>query len=140
MYTVDKKIEVRYAETDQMGVVYHANYLVWMEIGRTAFIESLGFTYKEMEDAGILSPVSKVILNYKKPAKYGDTVTVRTWITKVSQFRSIYQTLVLDSQGDICLEATCEAACVNAEDFTLVSFKKTFPEMYEAYRGVVVKE
>lgn len=139
MYTVDKKIEVRYAETDQMGVVYHANYLVWMEIGRTAFIESLGFTYKEMEDSGIVSPVSQVELNYKKPTKYGDTVTVRTWITKVSQFRTVYQTHVLDGNGDICLEARCEAACVQASDFSLVSFKKNFPAMYEAYRGVVVK-
>ena len=53
MLVVTKEIEVRYAETDQMGVVYHTNYLVWMEIGRTAFIEELGFNYVDLEKDGI---------------------------------------------------------------------------------------
>ena len=57
MLISETNIEVRYAETDQMGVVYHANYLVWMEIGRTKLIEDLGFKYAEMEKDGILAPV-----------------------------------------------------------------------------------
>ncbi|EMV4629748.1 hypothetical protein AAC545_002271, partial [Listeria monocytogenes] len=57
MEIAETTIEVRYAETDQMGVVYHNNYLVWMEIGRTRLIEKLGFRYFDMEEAGYLSPV-----------------------------------------------------------------------------------
>ena len=73
MLISEKKIEVRYAETDQMGVVYHANYLVWMEIGRTNLIEDLGFKYAEMENDGILAPVIDVNISYKQPMKYGET-------------------------------------------------------------------
>lgn len=60
-----KEIDVRYSETDQMGVVYHANYLVWMELGRTQFIRDLGFNYAEMEKDGILSPVIDINVSYK---------------------------------------------------------------------------
>lgn len=139
MFFVEKEIEVRYAETDQMGVVYHANYLVWMELGRTAFISALGLEYKDMESRGVLSPVTKIELNYKTPAKYGQVVTVKTWITKVTQFRTKYHTEVRNDLGELCLEATCEATCVEAETFKLVSFKKAFPELYTAYLEVVYK-
>ena len=65
MLVSKKEIEVRYAETDQMGVVYHANYLVWMEIGRTQFISDLGFSYAQMERDGVLSPVIDIQASYK---------------------------------------------------------------------------
>ncbi len=68
MHVSKKEIEVRYAETDQMGIVYHANYLVWMEVGRTALIKELGFLYKDMEDRGVLSPVLDISISYKKAA------------------------------------------------------------------------
>src|SRR5699024_9719830 len=73
------KIEVRYQETDQMGVVYHANYLVWFEIGRSKYIDQLGFNYVEMEKDNIVSPVIDLQISYKRPATYGDTVTIFTW-------------------------------------------------------------
>lgn len=60
------EFDVRYAETDQMGVVYHANYLVWMEIGRTKLIEDLGFKYADMEKEGILAPVIDIRASYKR--------------------------------------------------------------------------
>src|SRR5699024_6918057 len=74
----ETSIEVRYAETDQMGVVYNANYLIWFEIGLTKLIEQLEFQYEEMEKDNIISPVIDVKVQYKKPAIYGDTVTILT--------------------------------------------------------------
>lgn len=139
MFSVEKEIEVRYAETDQMGVVYHANYLVWLEIGRTSFISELGYSYKEMEDAGTIAPIIKVAMEYKKPAKYGDVVTVKTWIRKTSPFRTIYVSEIYNQNKELCLAAECEATCVDAKTFQLVSFKERFPEWFEAYRSVVVK-
>lgn len=65
MIISSREIEVRYAETDQMGVVYHANYLVWMELGRTQLIKELGFNYAEMEKDGIISPVLDIQASYK---------------------------------------------------------------------------
>lgn len=67
MKVVETPIQVRYQETDMMGVVYHANYLVWFEIGRTAFIEELGFKYSEIEKQGVVSPVIDANISFKHP-------------------------------------------------------------------------
>lgn len=71
-------VRVRYAETDRMGVVYYANYLVWFEIGRTDLLRSLGWSYREMEEAGVSLPVIEVHCDYRRPAKYDDELHVKT--------------------------------------------------------------
>lgn len=77
-------IRVRYAETDQMGVVYHANYLVWFEIGRTEFCRARGFAYKDMEENdGAFLVVAESYCRYKAPARYDDGLIVRTHITEL---------------------------------------------------------
>jgi acyl-CoA thioester hydrolase len=77
------EIRVRYAETDQMGVAYHANYLVWCEVGRTDLIRELGMSYAEMEARGVLLAVSDVQLRYRASAKYDDLVRIVTTLTGV---------------------------------------------------------
>ena len=72
-------IEVRYAETDQMGVVHHANYIVWFELARTHLCAQSGFRYNEIERLGFLLMVTGVELRYRRPAHYGDTVQVICW-------------------------------------------------------------
>jgi len=75
----ETRLRVRYAETDQMGVVYYSNYLVWMEIGRTDFCLESGFSYREMEtEDGIAIAVAQVECRYLVPARYDDEVIVRT--------------------------------------------------------------
>jgi acyl-CoA thioester hydrolase len=72
-------LRVRYAETDQMGIVYYANYFVWFEIGRTDFCRELGFRYKEMEEHdGLYITVAETRCRYKAPARYDDELIVRT--------------------------------------------------------------
>jgi len=71
-------VRVRYAETDKMGVVYYANYLVWFEVGRTDLLRSLGWTYREMEHGGITLPVIEAHCEYRRPALYDDELEVRT--------------------------------------------------------------
>lgn len=77
------EIRVRYAETDQMGVAYHANYLVWCEVGRTDLIRQLGMSYAEMEARGVLLAVADVQLRYRASAKYDDRVRIDTTLTGV---------------------------------------------------------
>jgi acyl-CoA thioester hydrolase len=80
----EARIRVRYAETDQMGVVYHANYLVWFEVGRVEFIRQLGMNYKDMEqEDGALIAVAEVTARYKAPARYDDELVVRTRLSGV---------------------------------------------------------
>jgi len=71
-------IRVRYAETDKMGVVYYANYFVWFEVARADLLRSFGWTYREMEHAGITLPVIDAQCEYRRPARYDDEIEVRT--------------------------------------------------------------
>ncbi|MDQ3168556.1 MAG: acyl-CoA thioesterase [Acidobacteriota bacterium] len=71
-------LRVRYAETDRMGVVYYANYLVWFEVARTDLLRSLGWTYRAMEESGISLPVIEARCHYRAPARYDDEIVVHT--------------------------------------------------------------
>ena len=71
-------LRVRYAETDRMGVVYYANYLVWFEVARADLLRSLGWTYREMEESGISLPVIEARCEYRAPARYDDEIVIRT--------------------------------------------------------------
>jgi acyl-CoA thioester hydrolase len=77
---VETTLRVRFSETDAMGVVYHANYLVWFEVGRGDYFRAIGQDYHEWEEQGYLLPVSEAHARYEAPARYGDLVTVRTWL------------------------------------------------------------
>ena len=84
-------IRVRYAETDKMGVVYYANYLVWFEVGRADLLRSLGWTYREMETQGISLPVIEAQCEYLRPARYDDEIEVRTEGRMLSPVRMEFQ-------------------------------------------------
>jgi acyl-CoA thioester hydrolase len=81
--TSTSKLRVRYAETDQMGVVYHTHYLVWCEIGRTDFIRQLGMTYAALERDGLFLAVAEANVRYGGSARYDDAIRVDTWIENV---------------------------------------------------------
>ncbi len=77
------EIEVRYAETDQMGVVHHANYLIWFELARTALCERSGHRYVDIEKRGLLLMVTGLRVDYREPARYGDRVKIHVWVEAV---------------------------------------------------------
>ena len=79
----DVEFRVRYAETDQMGVVYHANYLVWCEVGRTDFIRARGMSYADMERAGVGLAVSEISARFHAAARYDELIRVRTTLADV---------------------------------------------------------
>jgi len=81
------QVRVRYAETDQMGVVYHSNYFVWFEVGRTDLLRGTGVTYREMEAEGFSLPVIEAHCEYKQPARYDDDLEIRTTGTLISPVR-----------------------------------------------------
>ena len=77
----ESRLRVRYAETDQMGVVYYANYIVWMEVGRVDLCKKCGFNYRDIEqDAGVFFAVAEASCRYRAPAHFDDEVIVKTWI------------------------------------------------------------
>jgi acyl-CoA thioester hydrolase len=82
----ETRIRVRYAETDQMGVVYHSNHFIWFEVGRVELLRQLGFSYKEMErEDGCFIAVADARCRYKAPVFYDDEVVVRTWLKNVRE-------------------------------------------------------
>jgi len=76
--TSSSTVRVRYAETDKMGVVYYANYFVWFEVARADLLRTLGWSYREMEHAGVSLPVIEAHCEYRRPARYDDELEVRT--------------------------------------------------------------
>jgi len=83
--TVDTEIRVRYAETDQMGVAYYANYLVWFEVGRSEFCRKRGFCYADLEASGYKLVVTDVQCRYRNAARYDEVITVRTWLKEMNR-------------------------------------------------------
>jgi acyl-CoA thioester hydrolase len=102
----ESRVRVRYAETDQMGVVYHANYLVWFEVGRVEFIRQIGLDYKRMEqDEGALIAVIEARARYKAPARYDDDLLVRARLAGVRgncMIRFTYQVLRAADEQVLC--------------------------------------
>lgn len=84
------RLRVRYAETDQMHVAYHANYFIWFEVGRTDLLRALGWTYREMEAAGFGLPVLEARCAYHRPARYDDEIEIRTTGRLVSPVRMAF--------------------------------------------------
>ncbi|WP_153722424.1 acyl-CoA thioesterase [Sporosarcina cascadiensis] len=136
MFTSEKEIEVRYAETDQMGVVYHANYLVWMEIGRTSLIQDLGFHYAQLEKDGYLSPVTELSVKYKTSITYGETISVRTWVESHGRLRTVYGYEILHADGVVAATAVSEHVLVKKGSFRPVSLSKIDPQWDAKYAEI----
>ena len=98
----ESKIRVRYAETDQMGVVHHSTYLVYFEIGRTEMLRKLGPTYRNMEDEGIMLPVISVECNFLGPARYDDELTIRTILKEVPGVKVTFFYEIVNNNIVIC--------------------------------------
>jgi len=137
VHKLDLKID--YADTDMMGVVYHANYLKFFERGRTALIEDIGYSYVAMEDAGYFAPVYDVQATYKKPLRYGEKAYVKTWIDLNDGIKTVYGYQIVNEQGDLCVEGTTTHIIVSKDSFRPKSFKKTFPEWFQKYEELKKK-
>ncbi len=126
-------IQVRYAETDQMGVVYHANYLVWFELGRTAFFDELGYSYQAFEESGLVAPVVDIQASFKRPVKYGDDVLVTTWVQSYDGLRITYAYEIATAANGVCVTGWSKHVCVRKETFRPVSMRKLHPVLHQAY-------
>ncbi|MCA1053838.1 acyl-CoA thioesterase [Rossellomorea aquimaris] len=135
MHISENTVQVRYAETDQMGVVYHANYLIWMELGRTQLIEDLGFNYAEVEKDGILSPVVDLNISYKTPVRYGEKALVKTWVEDYDGIRITYGYEIYNGENQLAITGQSKHVCVKKDSFRPISIRRMFPEWHEAYEN-----
>lgn len=107
------KTRIRYAETDQMGVVYHGNYVQFIEMGRTEWLRALGISYKEMEAIGVMLPVISIQINYKKSAYYDDVLTVKTTLKKLPSVKIEFDYEIYNEKDEIITYGNTVLAFIN---------------------------
>lgn len=128
--TTSTKLTVRYAETDQMGIVHHSNYAVWFEAGRTDFIKQTGITYTDMEARGVLLPLYEITCRFRKPARYEDEVTVITALKSLSRVRIVLSYRVIrDNDGTLLAEGETAHAFTDAAMKPL-NAERAVPDIY----------
>lgn len=115
------EVRVRYAETDQMGVVYHSNYLNYLELGRVEWLRSLGYSYAELEKKGVLLPVVHAELNYRFPARYDELIRVETEVSSIGKSSIEFSSQLFNEMDALVLEGKVRLVCLNADAFKPIS-------------------
>ena len=123
-------VRVRYQETDQMGVVYHANYFVWFEVGRTSLIQERGSSYRELEEKGIILPVIEANCQYKSPARYEDLVRIETKIAELSPAKIRFDYRAIRDRDDMLLALGFTTHMWVNRDMKPLNLKRKLPEVY----------
>jgi acyl-CoA thioester hydrolase len=137
MYVSETRINVRYAETDKMGIVHHSNYLIWFEAGRTDFIKGSNITYSEMEKRGILIPLAESSCKYITGAKYEDELIIKTWVKELTPVKVEFNYSVFreKDQKEIAKGSTLHIFVNN--NFKIINLKKSHPEIFEKLHDLV---
>lgn len=115
MYQSEINIRVRYAETDQMGFCYYGNYAQYFEVARVEMLRSLGFSYKMLEDQGILLPVTDFSIKYIKPAYYDQNLTIKTFMRILPNVRIAFDYETFNESGELLNEARTELVFLKKE-------------------------
>jgi acyl-CoA thioester hydrolase len=122
----ETQLRVRYAETDQMGVVYHSNYVIWFEVGRVEALRQLGFTYKQMEGDGCHLPVVELRCRYKAPARYDELIAIRTRLKDVrAGLVHFHYQVVRAEDGGLLAEGETVHLAIDGQ-----GKRRTFPKKY----------
>src|SRR3954471_22476869 len=113
-------VRVNYSETDQMGVVYHARYLVWLDIARTEHLRQSGMTYADLETSGLRLAVSEVTVRYRQPARYDDSIRIRCWIRDLAS-RKVEFGYAIEHADDGRLLATASTSLLSLDSSMALS-------------------
>lgn len=135
------RITVRYAETDQMGIAHHSEYPVWYEVARTDLIKKLGLTYTEMEQMGVMLPLSELQCRYKGVARYEDELTVVARISGISAARITFSYEVYkEGEEKPVNTGSTTHGFVDSRTFRPLNMKKKHPELYNAMENIIEKQ
>ena len=116
MYTAETKLRVRYGETDKMGYVYYGVYPLYYEVGRTELMRKFDYSYKKIEDMGIMLPVISLDIKYYQAAKYDDLLTVKTSLKELPSARIIFYYEILNEQGTLLNEGSTTLVFVDEKN------------------------
>lgn len=137
MLTSTSTVRVRYAETDQMGIVYHANYFAWFELARIDMLDRLGYPYKQMEAEGYLLPVLEIQAKYLRPARFDDIVTVTVQMREAPRLKfTLHYTLTHPHNG-LLVEGYTRHAFIDSRGRASKPPPRFLPMMEEAFTAGV---
>ncbi|MCK5388182.1 MAG: acyl-CoA thioesterase [Candidatus Izimaplasma sp.] len=131
------KIQLRYSDSDQMGVIYHANYFSFFEQGRTAFLKELGFDYYKVEEEGIIFPVRDVSCTYLKAMRFGEEITISTKLHKLTKIKITYYHEVHNSVGELKATGYTTVISVDKETFNIIKMDEKLKDIYQKYLGLL---
>ncbi|RED99829.1 acyl-CoA thioesterase [Marinoscillum furvescens] len=133
MYQHEIAIRVRYAETDQMGYVYYGNYAMYYEVARVEAFRALGFPYKELEAMGIGMPVLSLNINYKRPGKYDDLLTIKVTIPEAPRARIKFHYEVTNQDGSLINTGETELVFMRMDSGRATRIPTELAELLEPY-------
>ncbi|MCB0776132.1 MAG: acyl-CoA thioesterase [Chitinophagaceae bacterium] len=134
MYTAETKIRVRYAETDQMGVVYHSNFFPYFESARAEAIREMGLTYADMEKQGVIMPIVEVQCRYLRPAVYDDLLTIKTILKELPKQSKIeFHHEVYNEKSDLLVTAKIILYFMHKETMTRTEMPELLTEKLQSY-------
>ena len=126
-------LDVRYYETDQMGIVHHSNYVRYFECGRTAMLKELGLPVEKIEECGTMLPVVSVECRYKVPAKLGDTLRIVSIIDELPRAKLVIRNEIYNSQGQLVCEGSVVLGFINAQTRRPVRCPDVLTDVFTAY-------
>lgn len=134
MYSTTIDIRVRYGETDQMGYLYYGNYALYYEVGRTDAIRQLGFTYRELEEKGVIMPVAELQVKYLRPAFYDDVITVKTILKELPTNHKIqFHSELYNHKGELLNVGVTTLAFIDARQKTRMNMPDALREKLAPY-------
>ncbi|MDP4088589.1 MAG: thioesterase family protein [Bacillota bacterium] len=137
MYKSTTELKVRYAETDQMGVVHHSNYYVYFEAAREDFIAGIGMRYADMESIGIMMPLVETQCKYIEGARYGDEIQIETKLEELSPVKvQLHYEAVRKNDGKVLAKGHTVQTFVDSERFKIINLKKAFPDIWERFESL----
>ncbi|AVQ47141.1 4-hydroxybenzoyl-CoA thioesterase [Clostridium sporogenes] len=134
MYINRTETTVRYVETDQMGVVHHSNYYPWFEIGRTEFTKATGMKYTDIENIGVMMPLTESYCKYMKPAKYEDEIIIETSIEKLTPVKIIFSYKIIKKENnELLAKGSTTQAFVDKNNFRVINLKQCNEELWNKF-------
>ena len=133
MFVHEEKIRVRYAETDQMGYVYYGNYAAFYEVARTEMLRKTGFSYKELEEMGVMMPVLEMNIKYNQPAKYDELLTIKVIIKEKPSVRIKFEYEVYNELGILLNTGTTQLVFVDMARNRPCKAPQVFMQKMEPY-------
>lgn len=136
MFTHETTLRIRYAETDKMGYVYYGNYATFYEVARTEMLRSTGISYKELEDIGVMLPVTDLVCKYYQPARYDDLITIKICIKEKPVVRIKFEYEIYNQNGVLLNTGYTQLVFVDMEKNKPCRAPQIFQEKMEAFFSI----